>query len=46
MLALLLLQRGKIRGTFITMPTKGCSDAFHDSKGCLVRLIVMPTIPP
>ena len=24
-------------GAFVTMPSKGCSDIFHDSKGCLVR---------
>ena len=27
----------KIGGTFMTMPSKGHSDALHDSKECLVR---------
>ena len=27
----------KIGGAFIGMPSKGRSDALHDSKGCLVR---------
>ena len=34
---ILLSKHCKIGDMFIAMPTKGCSDTFHDSKGCLVR---------
>ena len=34
---ILLSKHCKIGDMFITMPTKGCSDIFHDSKGCLLR---------
>ena len=34
---ILLSKHCKIGGAFITIPTNGCSDIFHDSKGCLVR---------